>query len=335
MKTTAELHAMLNADRTAYFAECKSLRAAKAELETIYRESIEGKPSETVKRFVEAVGYDKAVAVVASMVNVKAWDGRISKRVKDWAKGLETSWDEEAARELWLHGDEIHPAHLNQIGAAMMNFAPEKPKNSKDNEPATKEEKPLKNTFAFTPTTITTNGKTFPARYELQDEADKKRDQAYPTVYIYATVDEKSVKIAVPADDSNYSAALTACKAAQEETPTQPEEAPEAPQPQEEAPTQPEETPAPDSKKPHGPIPEKTFVGTSITGARYKIIFDAEAQRTRVIIPNEYKEQARAAVENAGFYYSRALDSWNKKLTFRAYRAAQALAVELDKILAA
>lgn len=311
MKTTAELHAMLNADRTAYFAECKSLRAAKAELETIYRESIEGKPSETVKRFVEAVGYDKAVAVVASMVNVKAWDGRISKRVKDWAKGLETSWDEEAARELWLHGDEIHPAHLNQIGAAMMNFAPEKPKNSKDNEPATKEEKPLKNTFAFTPTTITTNGKTFPARYELQDEADKKRDQAYPTVYIYATVDEKSVKIAVPADDSNYSAALTACKAAQEETP------------------------APDSKKPHGPIPEKTFVGTSITGARYKIIFDAEAQRTRVIIPNEYKEQARAAVENAGFYYSRALDSWNKKLTFRAYRAAQALAVELDKILAA
>ncbi len=199
----------------------------------------------------------------------------------------------------------------------------------------------MKNTYAFAPDSLTVNGKTFRARYELQEMDDMKRGQTIPTVFIFATVDEKTVKIAIPGDDDHYQAALAACDAAQEEAPatpaekvsTQPEETPA--DPSEEAPAQPEETPVPDPKQAHGPIPEKNFVGTCISGARYKIIFDGDAQRTRVIIPAEYKDTARAAIERAGFYYSAPLDSWNKKLTFRAYRAAQALAAELDKILAA
>ena len=82
-------------------------------------------------------------------------------------------------------------------------------------------------------------------------------------------------------------------------------------------------------------MPEKTFVGTVIEGKHFRIVFDGDVQRTRVIIPAEHRDAARAAVEQAGFYYSAALDSWNKKLTFRAYRAAVALAAELEKVFAA
>ena len=185
--------------------------------------------------------------------------------------------------------------------------------------------------YTFTAHTFTAcgpnfpEGKTFPARYELQDSADMKRGQVAPVVHVFATVDEKTVKIDVPADDAYYYDAL---KAAQEA-------AAEQEQPDEQPAQAEQEQPAPDPKQAHGPIPEKTFVGTSIKGARFEILFDGEAQRTRVIIPAEYRDAARATVEKAGFYYSAPLDSWNKKLTFRAYRAAVALAAELEKVLAA
>ena len=285
--------------------------------------------------------------------------------------------------------------------------------------------------YTFTACTLTAcgpnfpEGKTFPARYELQDSADMKRGQLAPVVHIFATVDEKTVKIDVPSDDEYYSAALHAAQEAaklceqpaQEETPADhsndeqpaPEtvekryfevgydtgvcfsvniiwtdckeaekaaramaerhakrygysvaylkeaeenslrdnlrkgmplvkadgETPADPsddkQPSEAEPEQPSRDP----KQARGEIPEKTFAGTSIKGARYEIIFDAETQRTRVIIPAEYRDAARATIEKAGFYYSAPLDSWNKKLTFRAYRAAVALAAELEKVLAA
>ena len=258
--------------------------------------------------------------------------------------------------------------------------------------------------YTFTAHTFTAcgpnfpEGKTFPARYELQDSADMKRGQLAPVVHVFATVDEKTVKIDVPADDAYYYDALKAAQEAaaeqeqpdeqpapeaEQEQPAQAEQEQPAPDAEQEQPAQaeqeqPDETPddhsqdeqpapeaeqeqpdeqpapeaeqeqpdeqpaqaeqeqpAPDPKQAHGPIPEKTFVGTSIKGARFEIIFDGEAQRTRVIIPAEYRDAARATVEKAGFYYSAPLDSWNKKLTFRAYRAAVALAAELEKVLAA
>ena len=244
--------------------------------------------------------------------------------------------------------------------------------------------------YTFTAHTLTAcgpnfpEGKTFPARYELQDSADMKRGQLAPVVHVFATVDEKTVKIDVPADDAYYYDALKAAQEAaaeqeqtgeqpaqaEQEQTEQPDETPDnhsqdeqpAPEQADEQPAQdeqpdetpaqaeqeqteqPDETPAdpsqdeqpaPDPKQAHGPIPEKTFIGTSIKGARFEILFDGETQRTRVIIPAEYREAARATVEKAGFYYSAPLDSWNKKLTFRAYRAAVALAAELEKVLAA
>ena len=92
--------------------------------------------------------------------------------------------------------------------------------------------------------------------------------------------------------------------------------------------------PVVDPKSAHGPIPEKTWRNETISGNGWSIVFDAGCNRTRVIIADPVKAAARPIVEAAGFYYSRALDSWNKKLTHRAHRAALALADNLRAALA-
>lgn len=259
----------------------------------------------------------------------------------------------------------------------------------------------MANKFDFSADSITVNGKTFPARYEVTAAA----------VNVFATVTEdgkeKTVCICIEAGNELYGpAALAAVKeapeaqqaeeeaqqaeqeaeqaeeeaqqaeeeqqieeaqhteeaeqAAQEVEQTAPEaeqaepeaEQPEeAQQPEEEAEqaapeveqvepeaeqTAPEaEQAAPDPKAARGPVPEKTFIGQSITGAGWAIIFDGAHNRTRVIISKGNHDKLRGIVESAGFYYSASMDSWNRKLTFRAYRAAQALAQELTAACAA
>ena len=81
-------------------------------------------------------------------------------------------------------------------------------------------------------------------------------------------------------------------------------------------------------------VPEKSFVGQTIQGTGWKIVFDGDASRTRVIVQDDAPEAIRAAVQAAGFFWSKPLASFNKKLTFKAYRAAQALALQLHTIQA-
>lgn len=85
-------------------------------------------------------------------------------------------------------------------------------------------------------------------------------------------------------------------------------------------------------KSARGPVPEKTFVNQTLRGNGWIIYFDGIANRTRVIFSSDPSKKAIEAVENAGFYYSSKMNSWNKKLTFKAYRAAQELAKELTKV---
>lgn len=85
-----------------------------------------------------------------------------------------------------------------------------------------------------------------------------------------------------------------------------------------------------EGKKTRGPVPEKTFIGTKITGPEWKIEFAAE--RTRIIFQKVPCKAYRDAVKAAGFYWSPNDKSWNKKATFKAYRAAQALNDTLWKI---
>lgn len=78
-------------------------------------------------------------------------------------------------------------------------------------------------------------------------------------------------------------------------------------------------------------MPEKAFIGQTLQGNGWKIYFDGVESRTRVIFSIDPSKKAIKAVEDAGFYYSSKMNSWNKKLTFKAYRAAQKLAQELTK----
>lgn len=94
-------------------------------------------------------------------------------------------------------------------------------------------------------------------------------------------------------------------------------------------------TPAADPKAARAASPEKTFAGTEITGNGWKILFDADQQRTRIIFAAEPTPAAKTVLDAAGFFWSGRMKSWNKKLTFRAYRAAQFVAQELNAIYSA
>ena len=88
--------------------------------------------------------------------------------------------------------------------------------------------------------------------------------------------------------------------------------------------------PAP-AKNAAAPV-EKAWIGTAITGNGWAIAFDAATGRTRVTVEGTPTDAQRAAIEQAGFYWSAKMASWNKGLTCKAYRAAQALAAALTAL---
>lgn len=211
----------------------------------------------------------------------------------------------------------------------------------------------MENTFTFTAETITCKGKTFPAEYSISPAG---------AVTVFVKMDESSDEktrvrfdLDHPAHPAAHAAALeqrekaAAARRAEQEKPAAPAPV-ETPAPvaapaddvRPEIISTPAETPAPaapaaDERAPldkpaRGPVPEKTFIGQAITGSGWKILFDGETSRTRVIFESKPTDAARAALNNAGFYFSAGMNSWNKKLTFKAYRAAQALAAELSAL---
>lgn len=93
----------------------------------------------------------------------------------------------------------------------------------------------------------------------------------------------------------------------------------------------PAESPVP-AEAPAAAPAVKPWIGSTLSGNGWKIAFDAEAERTRVIFDGKPSAAQHAAVTEAGFYWSAQLGSFNKKLTCKAYRAAQALAVTLANI---
>ena len=167
--------------------------------------------------------------------------------------------------------------------------------------------------ISFTSTTVTYDGKVFPAEYSITTTGSV-------LVFAITGLDSRGHKIKsrmrYDRNSVDYSAALSAaidsgCKYICKVTNSEKEREPKAAR---------------------GPIPEKTFIGQTIVGNGWRIFFDGELSRTRVIISGEPTPVVKALVEESGFYYSSKMNSWNKKLTFKAYRAAQKLALELNKI---
>ena len=194
--------------------------------------------------------------------------------------------------------------------------------------------------FDFTNDTITCAGRTFPVKFSVTPSG---------SVMVFVTMpdSDKPARVRFTPKDEAYPAALAAAKGELSGAYEQPETPAEEPAPVEAAPVEepakehPEIISSPVEAAPVEPeqptpraIPEKTFIGETITGKGWRILFDGEAQRTRVCFDAAPTDAARAAVEKAGFYFSAALNSYNKKLTFKAHRAAVALSGELAALYA-
>lgn len=87
-------------------------------------------------------------------------------------------------------------------------------------------------------------------------------------------------------------------------------------------------------KQRHGEVPEKWFIGQALEGRSWKILFDGDAGKTRVMFPRKPSAKVLEAVKAAGFYWSPSLKSWNKGLNFRAFRAAEKLHAQLHALTA-
>lgn len=215
----------------------------------------------------------------------------------------------------------------------------------------------MKHTVEFTASTYNTNGQTFPAEYSITPSG---------AVIAFVTVQEddqpKRLRIRIDPDHELHPAALAAAQAARDEVPTmlttiqqdmqialapvdvpaeqEPEQPTEQAQPEQAKPTQepeqePEQAQERDPKQARGPVPEKFFIGLeSLKGRGWHIEFSGPEvyNRTRVIFAQHPGKKALEAVKAAGFYWSPSMKSWNRKLSFKAYRAAQALALELSAI---
>lgn len=191
------------------------------------------------------------------------------------------------------------------------------------------------NVWTFAPDAVTVNGRSFPASYSLARTGD---------VYVFATVKadadaaEMPVRLHISATMPMHADAVAAAEAARAASKTsKPAEAPapvqEVAPAVEAAPVQ-EVAPAPvqDAPAPVDAPAGKAWIGTAIQGKGWSIAFDAAAGRTRVQVEGTPTDAQRSAIEQAGFYWSAQLNSWNKKLTCKAYRAAQALASTLNAL---
>lgn len=98
----------------------KSLREARNQIESAIREDINNRrtPKDTVTKFMNEMDIDTVKWFLAETVKAADWDGRYSKRTKQWAAQLYIPV---------LHGEDgreygqinAHPAHINQIIEAL------------------------------------------------------------------------------------------------------------------------------------------------------------------------------------------------------------------------
>ena len=177
------------------------------------------------------------------------------------------------------------------------------------------------NTWTFTPASVCVNGRELPAEYSLARTGD---------VYVFAKLGDMPVRMHVGVDMPMYADCLAAAKAPKAAKPAAPAPAPAKAQ-DKPAPVQDAPKPAPVQDMQAAPA-VKPWIGTTIEGKGWRIAFDQVAQRTRVVFDGAPTDAQKAAVLGAGFFWSTAMGSYNKHLTTKAFRAAQALAAALNAL---
>ena len=223
-------------------------------------------------------------------------------------------------------------------------------------------------TWSFAPTTMTVNGRTFGASYSVARGGDV---YVFTGVQAAPGAQRIPVRMHITQDMPMHADALAAARLAAEAEAAKAKPAPvEAPKAQAPAPVQADAKPAKAPKAPKAAKPKakpapveapkaqapapvqdaaqavckpaadaaqavcKAWIGSTITGKGWRIVFDGDAQRTRVIFDAKPTAAQAAAVDAARFYYSPSMGSYNKHLTCKAYKAAQALAQTLAGLAA-
>ena len=79
----------------------------------IYRATLDKTPADTIKASVEAMGADDTRFALACIINYYKWDGRISRRNKEYAANVKTCD---------ITSMEIHLAHVDQLMDAMRKY---------------------------------------------------------------------------------------------------------------------------------------------------------------------------------------------------------------------
>ncbi len=99
----------------------KAKRETRKALIEVYNETRDKTPADTVNALAERVGHDAARIAIAELVSsVSRFDGRIDRRNREWAEGVEGAWNNEELEAHSLYApSEIHPAHIDQIGYEM------------------------------------------------------------------------------------------------------------------------------------------------------------------------------------------------------------------------
>lgn len=94
---------------------CLRARAKRTskKLVEIYRATLEKTPADTIKASVDAMGADDTRFALACIINYYKWDGRISRRNKEYAANIKTCD---------ITSMEIHLAHVDQLMDAMRKY---------------------------------------------------------------------------------------------------------------------------------------------------------------------------------------------------------------------
>ena len=76
-------------------------------------------------------------------------------------------------------------------------------------------------------------------------------------------------------------------------------------------------------------VPEKLYKGTVLKGAGFTIFMDGSIDRATVTFKRKPSADVREMVKEAGFYWSPNHGCWSRKLTNKAWKAAQELYFKL------
>ena len=98
----------------------RALRDNRDRLVNAYEATRDKTPDDTIDTLIEGAGNIQAREIIAQAIIVNSYDGRISRKAKEWAKTRTTTTEEEMIDAGVYYDSYIHMAHLNQIAEAMM-----------------------------------------------------------------------------------------------------------------------------------------------------------------------------------------------------------------------